>query len=679
MVNLTDSQWPTDRILIREGIQCLRNSVAPPIRPISQFAEEEVILPNGPFAGQKYKLDRKPCSRLWFNEIESKRWWMHVYTGPVQSGKTLDGFVIPIMWCLFEKKEDVIVGLPDMNMSDRKWRKDILPCIERSQYASLLPSSGAGSKGGKVTHAEFANGANLTFMSFGGKDKSKAGDTAPNIIITESDGANEAGEASEEADPIEQLIARAAAFDLDAFVILECTVSVEDGQIWRRYINGTASRILRPCPLCGEYVAPEREHFYGWESAEDEIEAGEKARFHCPNCREAWSDARRFASNTNSILVHKGQEVVDGHVSGPIPRTRTLGFRYSAVDNSFRSSPMLGGMEWNAARARDRDNAEKGILQFQWTRPWIPEADDEPPVDPYEAAKRIGDTRQGVIPEGHDVLTIGVDLRNTQLHWTAIAWQPNGTCRIIDYGVLKVYSRRMGVERAIFRALQYFRDDVASHGWPIAGTDQNKLPDQVWIDAGYKSKTVFKFIRECQGYETWHEVFRPYVGRGALKQYQGRYADRPKASKNIPYVGEEFYISWQDEQQVALVLVNADAWKTFVHARLRTPLVSDDGESTPGALSLFVPSSGDHSEYCRHLCSESEHKEFHPDKGEITVWRTISRVNHWFDATYAACTAAKFCGIDVVEKPIASPPVTHRPEPEEIMDDLMMPDGRRLY
>ena len=89
-------------------------------------------------------------------------------------------------------------------MANDKWKKDIKPAIQRSRYGELLPTTGEGSKGGKVRVISFQNGVHLTFMSFGGDDKSKAGETAPNLIVTETDGANDAQTTSDEATPIDR-------------------------------------------------------------------------------------------------------------------------------------------------------------------------------------------------------------------------------------------------------------------------------------------------------------------------------------------------------------------------------------------------------------------------------------------------------------------------------------------
>ena len=153
----------------------LRQSRPRRLRSMRQFAEEEIVIPSGPFIGRRFRCARQPYTGLWFDQIDSGRWSRCVATGPTQSGKSLTCFVIPMLYHLFEMGETVICGLPDMDMAADKWREDILPVIDQSRFRSLLPSAGGGSRGGRVESLQFANGATLKFMSGGGSDKSRGG------------------------------------------------------------------------------------------------------------------------------------------------------------------------------------------------------------------------------------------------------------------------------------------------------------------------------------------------------------------------------------------------------------------------------------------------------------------------------------------------------------------------
>jgi hypothetical protein len=223
------------------------------LRSMRQFAEQELIVPAGPYRGRRFRCDRQPFTALWFEQVDSGRWNRCVATGPTQSGKSLTCFVIPLLYHLFEMQETVICGLPDMDMAADKWREDLLPAIEHSRYRDLLPASGGGSRGGRVESLQFRNGATLKFMSGGGSDKSRAGFTSRVIVITETDGLDEIGGRSRESDKLTQLEARTRAYGNRKRIYMECTVSTETGRTWQEYTHAlrAGSCCLAPAAASG--------------------------------------------------------------------------------------------------------------------------------------------------------------------------------------------------------------------------------------------------------------------------------------------------------------------------------------------------------------------------------------------------------------------------------------------
>lgn len=236
----------------------------PRLRTLTEFAEQEIVLPDGPYAGRRFRLNRAPAAALLFRELESGRWKRAFITGPNQDGKSLLGFVIPTLYLLFERRETVVMGVPSLEIVADKWSVNLLPAIRASRYRDLLPSNGRGSRGGDVTSVEFRNGAVLRFMTAGGDDQSRASFTSPNLVVTETDGFDEVGGRSREGDKFSQLERRTLAYGDRARTIAECTVSTEKGRTWQEYTHGSQSRIALPCPHCSAWVTPEREHFVGW-------------------------------------------------------------------------------------------------------------------------------------------------------------------------------------------------------------------------------------------------------------------------------------------------------------------------------------------------------------------------------------------------------------------------------
>jgi len=354
----------------REWTWAAEQARAPRLRTMRQFAEQEIIIPDGPYAGNRFRADSPlPYAGLWLDAVDSGRYNEIVSTGPTQTGKSLLCYVLPLVYSVFELREAMtICGIPHQDMANEKWLVDILPIIRNSRYRDQLPDKGPGSRQGSLATGKpirFRGGQLLRFMTGGGGDKSRAGSTTRVLTITETDGLESVSTTSRESDKIKQLQGRTRAYGDRRLIFKECTVSIEQGHTWQRYQAGTRSKIVLPCPHCRRFVSPEREHLRGWQEAQSEEEAHEKAHFCCPACGKPWTEDQRREANAQGRLIHRGQRITpEGEIRGPHPPTRCLGFRWSAISNQLASSGDIGLDEWNAARAPNPDNSEKEILQF---------------------------------------------------------------------------------------------------------------------------------------------------------------------------------------------------------------------------------------------------------------------------------------------------------------------------
>ena len=613
------------------------------VRSMREFAESEIIIPDGPYEGRRFRCSRQPYTGLWFDAIDSGNWNRFVATGPTQSGKTLTCFIVPLLYHLFEIGETVICGLPDMDMASDKWREDILPVIEKSRYRDLMPSKGGGSRGGKVEAIQFLNGATLKFMSGGGGDKSRAGFTSRVVVVTETDGMDQPGASSRESDKVTQLEARTRAYGSRKRIYLECTVSTQEGRTWQEYQNGTRSRIMLPCPHCGEYVLPERDHLNGWKEADSQAVARENGKFHCPVCANVWSENERVEANKHGMIMHGAQNVNEnGYIVGELPKTETLGFRWSAIHNLFLTAGDIAADEWRASRSAEEENAEREMRQFVWCLPVLPSRYAETAIQAEEITRRLGVWPQSVLPANTQHLTAAIDLGKYLCHWIVVAWQSRATGHIVDYGRIEVASNDIGVEKALTVALEEFHDMIR-HGWPIAKDDADPTkcddsvsPAKVWIDAGYMTDVVYAFCHQHGA------PFTPAVGRGATQQRQQWY-NRPTSTGSIvKKIGEGYHLNRIKHPRLLLAEVNADHWKSWVHQRLTTPL------NETGAMTIFQSPPHEHLSLAKHLTAERKTEEFVPGKGVVTKWERIRKNNHWFDALYNACAAGHYAGVRLI-------------------------------
>ncbi len=421
---------------------------------------------------------------------------------------------------------------------------------------------------------------------------------------------------SRESDKITQLEARTRAYGARKRIYMECTVSTELGRTWQEYKQGTRSRIVLPCPLCGDWVGPEREHLTGWQGAATQADARRTGVFSCPSCGETWSHDDRVAANRKCRLLHEGQTIGDSkEVEGDIPQTDTLGFRWSAVNNLFLEAEDFAADEWRASRSPDEDNAERELRQFVWCVPIAPTKWAETSLDCSELAGRMINLPRGVVPEGAQWITAAMDLGKYLEHWIVIAWMPDASCHIVDYGRIEVASEDLGVEKATMVALREFRAMVAE-GWPVGSADGEPMtPGSVWIDAGYLTPVVYAFCSDSgKGYLS-------AIGRGAAQQQRQWYNRPTRTGSIVKHVGEGFHINRLRAERIFLAEVDADYWKTWVHQRLSTP------QGKEGAMTLFQAAPQEHLALAKHLTAETKTEEFVSGRGVIVKWERLRRQN----------------------------------------------------
>lgn len=665
---MTTTYRPSAIRVVRDFLHASR---APRIGKLREFAEREIILGEGPCAGLAFSCSRNPWTRLWFDAIDSGHWRRFLLTGPVQSGKTLCGYVIPAVWHLYEWSESAILGVPHMKMAYDKWRLEISPTIDaRPRFYRELPERGRGSKGGQFESVRFRHGPELRFMSGAGGDENRSGYTARVALVTEADRVDEAGETSDEAAPIFQIENRTASEGENARFYAECTCTTPDGYISReRKTNSTRSEIHCPCYHCERFLVWGREHLVGLDAAANEVEAAELAAWECPHCRALIDDDERRTMNEQGVLVHRGQHVTKkGQVEGRLPPTRTLGFRYSAFNNLFVPTSLLGEKEWRAARAAaeetfEADDLEKQQCQTVWAVPYTPPDLGDIRLDAEVIRERTDRWVRDVVPADTEHLAMGVDLGGHTCWWVLLAFRRTGEVHVVAYGAFAVeVDDDTVLELGLLESLRGFRDSIVEVGFPVEGSDQRRLPETVWIDCGWMTDVVAGFVRESGPLRA--NRYMPCRGRGKSQVNPSRYAHR-RRSKTVRASGEEFYIELNQDRRVIEATFNADYWKLKIQSMLSV----EPGQ--PGAITFYEATQKherqhEHGRVSRHLSNEWLEKQLVAGRGVVEVWQKHGQ-NHWLDAFAMAGAGGSFCGYEVaarvVRRGMLGGKNTHEPKP----------------
>jgi len=606
----------------------------PPIRSMRQFAEDEIYLPTGKYRGMRFKCSRQPFTRLWFDEVDSGRWSEFVALGPSQSGKSLDCFVIPICYHLFEMRETVIAAVPDREMIRDKWEDTIAPVIERTRYRHLMPLRGAGSKGGTSMAHKFQHGPVLRWMTAGGSDKARSNYTSRVVCMTESDGFDLTMTTSDEGTKIDQIKARMQSHDRRSRrFYAECTVSRDTKFTWNTYDSSSSrSRIVLPCPHCTSHVLPERENLKGWKQAKDEFEAAELAFFECPTCKTPWSDEDRWEANKRCKILHGEQAIgSDGDsVLGDLPKTRTLGFRWTAVHNMFLPTGDFGVDEYLAPRSKTPDLAERKLLQFVFA---LPVTDDIELIDlSVEQVQTAvaADRLKGAIPNGAIKVSVGVDVGKRWLDWVIVARMPDGSTHVCDYGRTAVPFDDYGDEEEAFKvAFAALYETLGTvFAYNIAIVDIRYLPEKV----------IAAVKESCD--KRWH--YHIGLGDDHYTTRGKKYVHPDKKSKDHKQIGSRYYVK-RRERGARVYAIHSDAcyWKTRVQQGFFR--FHDESDNRKGVFTLYESTDvNEHVEYGQHITAERLEDIFEPEKGNYQKWVTISRSNHKLDATYMGLVGLEY-------------------------------------
>jgi phage terminase large subunit GpA-like protein len=638
--------------------EAIRLGRGKPPRTFKQWLSEEVYLPmdGGPHQGKRYQFRFQPITEHWANEIDSGRWNEFVYSGPSQSGKSLSGYVLPMLYHLCELNESVGFGVPMEEMASDKYNADIKPVMESShRLRRLLPKHGPGSAGGSIRDRfVLSNKAVAKILTAGGSDQAKAGYTLRVILITEAARFSRTAKTSPEADPLEQLRARQRSIKVpDRRTYIDGTNTVVEELPACLYETSSQSRLVSQCPHCGAWVIPGRENLIGWDTARTEIEAAERATWACPKCGEAISPEERREMVSQSRILHGEQQISKrGEITGDLPRTRRLYFSYGAWHNLFLDASDIAVDMWSANQIElgtpARESVERKLCQFVFGTVYTP------PVDAYgelleetDVSERRSTLTRGIAPEDTQHLVAGIDVGERKgCHWVLVAVRANGSLHVVDYGNVEVDKARP-IREAVAETLnELFKSLLLGCTREKPDSDGRiRVPVRyVHCDSGHLPEVVFAACRLANEREK-STIFMPILGRGKTQMDARVYSAPTKTGNVIRKIDPDgrWHISKVRRARVDQLTLDADAYKKMSAAGFRT----NSGE--PGSLTLFAGPGNVHRVFARHQINEQWVIEEIPGEAPLGKW-VRTGANDYKDAlSYAICGATRVGWSPVVD------------------------------
>lgn len=613
-----------------------------PPRSFSDWVQSELIIPDGPHAGERFRIERQPVIRLWLDAVDDPQWRSLIFTAVTQFGKSLFGYVAPMLYHACELGESLGFCVPFADMADNKWQADVRPVLVASPtLRKLLPKRGSGSSGGTVRDSiQLANGALLKILSAGSDDAGKAGFTTPSIFLTEAAKFSKAGGASVEANPLRQVRGRQRAYKRERRrEYIEGTLTLAEELPWTLREASTRSTIVAPCPHCREFIAPGREHLIGWQDAESELIAAKRATWTCPNCTKAITEKQRHAMLFDAVMLHAGQTIDKrGRIKGRNPETTRLWFHALPFVNCLLSASDIAAEEYLAAQLPEdtfeRQDAERELHQFVWSKIYTPPRQDGTiDISRDSITARTIEIGRSQLPSDAELVATGIDTGDRTGWYLTLASRTDGRLFIVDYGNFDIHSDKARPREAIRAALNELVPYLEA-GYPIQGRNESLRAHSVWVDVSHEQEATWGFSRDNGKPQKLHQWIHAARGRGETKIKERKYSCPTKKAGPVKQIANDrsWYVEFVRTPRCFEIHWDADKYKWLAQHGLTLPI------DQPGAIALHAAPQKSHRTFSRHCCNEQLIHEFVPGVGPRGKWIRTG-ANHLLDCLAEAYAA----------------------------------------
>lgn len=274
---------------------------------------------------------------------------------------------------------------------------------------------------------------------------------------------------------------------------------------------------------------------------------------------------------------------------------------------------------------------------------------------PQQIMQRVNGYGRRVVPASCVLVTCGIDVQKSYLPFVIVAWEPDFTGYVIDYGTWPDQGRRIFYKinpphpmRLDFPDMEedaMIQAAVKSHLLKLKGLDFPMADGRRFmqigkglIDSRYGTKPVYSAIRMAR----WGGVFEPCKGKGFSG---GKQIDEYDTKKEGWWVGDNCYRPpVKGTQESPHVSIGVDHYKTDIHKAFSLATGSRGGMSLWGADS----ECRQHELFAAHAGGSEKPSERKTDSGRaVSVWEEIpgGAENDLFDALVYARNAASLTGM----------------------------------
>lgn len=286
--------------------------------------------------------------------------------------------------------------------------------------------------------------------------------------------------------------------------------------------------------------------------------------------------------------------------------------------------------------------------------PLKPDETSEFSLTADEIANKTNGHARGVLPAEASHLVIFIDVMKNALYWTAAAVADDFSGAIVDYNTFPEQKGRKyfaysevrqtlakvtggkSLEECLYAGLDTLVGNLMTRKWERKD-GAVLVPERIVIDANWGESTdvVKLFCRQSPHAAVLMPSHGKFIGATSrpLNDCKRQPGDRVGLNWRIP-----------GSKGTRHLLIDVNAWKTFMFSRLRV------GMGGRGAWSLFGSESEDHKLYADHLSAEMP-IEVEAKGRKIIEWKLkASRPdNHWLDCLVGVGVAASVQGASLKE------------------------------
>lgn len=387
--------------------------------------------------------------------------------------------------------------------------------------------------------------------------------------------------AGKEAEPRSLAKERTRTYPSNKKIFQTSTPTRKSGPIWQEWENADDKRrYFIPCPHCGHFQTLKFKQIKWPESSKTPEEAQLTAYYECEQCHEVITDGDK----PGMLLAGKWKS------------ESKIGTRITAFHINAIYSPWIrfGDIAYEFVKATKSGEA---LQLMNFINSWLAEPweNTEVKMNSDKVLERESEYEEGIVPDGTQLITAGVDVQRGYFYYTVRAWGKSITSWNISHGMADTWDQ-------IENIMNFPYHDSQGNEYQI---------NLCAVDSGDRTDEVYEF---CAINQEWAVPVK-----GSSNPLTTRY----KVS-TIDKVDSKAY-------GMRLYIVDGGQYKDMIAGRMQRP-------NGPGSWMVY---KGCDREYADQICSEEKVIEKKNGR-EIETWkpRTSHEANHYLDCEVYASLAA---------------------------------------